>query len=73
MSIDWRELRKFRHEYDGLKSDMVFECDKIIAAAKNLGLVQKSGHEDVRVCLAFIDGFIAGAEYIGTKKKTYGE
>jgi len=68
MQVDWQELRALKSRYEECKGDLSQECIRAISLAKRLGCVQRDGHEDVRIALAFVDGFIGGAEFIRLKK-----
>jgi len=69
MNINLSELRKFRLLYEDSKSELTEACKNIIDYAKFLGCEQKEGKEDVRISLAYIEGFLRCLEINRSKNE----
>jgi hypothetical protein len=68
MNIDVKRLRNARLSYEEAKGELSESCQGIIEYAKFLGCKMADGKEDVRVALAFLEGFLSGLEFNRSQK-----
>ena len=69
MNIDFKKIKDLRHLYSDNKAELGVTIDEINSYAKFLGCQQPEGKSlDVRVSIAYMDGFIAALQL--TKRRT---
>lgn len=69
MNIDLKKIQDLRHLYSDNKSELSSTVEEINSYAKFLGCPQAEGKTvDVRISLAYLDGFLAAIQLTRSAK-----